>query len=123
MNANSSGRSGITWLAQRITGVLLAVFLFTHINVNHLTLGEKFIDFSLVNQRLGGSAGWKIFYLLFVPSCVFHAMNGLWGIIADYRPSENVRRMSIAALWLLGFALTWIGADTLINLFTTRGGI
>ncbi len=110
-------RSALTWVLQRVTGVLLVVFLFTHINVNHLSLGGRIIDFSLVNARLAGSFGWKIFYLLFVPSCVFHAMNGLWGILADYRPSDVVRRAAMAVLWLVGLALTYVGADTLFNLF------
>jgi succinate dehydrogenase/fumarate reductase cytochrome b subunit len=96
---------------------MLAVFLFTHMNINHLTLGSNIIDFSLVNTRLAGSLGWKIFYIMFVPCCAFHAMNGLWGILIDYRPSEMVRRASMAALWLIGLGLTYIGADTLINLF------
>jgi succinate dehydrogenase hydrophobic anchor subunit len=110
-------RSPLTWMLQRLTGIMLVAFMFTHINVNHLTLGDRIIDFSLVNERLAGSVGWRVFYLLFVPSCVFHAMNGLWGIIADYRPSDIVRRLSLAVLWLIGLALTYIGADTLINLF------
>lgn len=87
-------------------------------NVNHLTLGERLIDFSLVNARLAGSICWKIFYILFVPCCVFHAMNGLWGILADYRPSRLFRRIVVILLWIVGLALTYIGADTLINLFT-----
>ena len=113
----TSSRSALTWFLQRITGIMLVVFLFTHISVNHLTLGERIIDFSLVNSRLAGSVWWKIFYILFVPSCVFHAMNGLWGIFIDYRPSETLRILVTAVLWLLGLALTYFGADTLINLF------
>lgn len=118
MAEDRTTRSTLTWLLQRITGLFLVVFLFTHINVNHLALGDRIIDFSLVNTRLAGSLGWKIFYILFVPCCVFHAMNGLWGILADYRPSETFRKLAMAALWLIGLALTYIGADTLINLFT-----
>jgi len=117
MSEYSSSRSTMTWLLQRISAIMLVVFLFTHMNVNHLSLGERIIDFSLVNARLSGSLVWKVFYILFVPCCVFHAMNGLWGIIADYRPSDMVRRVAIALLWLVGLALTYFGADTLINLF------
>jgi succinate dehydrogenase hydrophobic membrane anchor protein len=117
MDSAGTGRSLVTWLLQRITGIMLVVFLFLHINFNHLTLGDRIIDFTLVNERLAGSFGWKLFYLLFVPSCVYHAMNGLWGILADYRPSVGFRKLSIAVLWLLGLALSYIGADTLFNLF------
>jgi succinate dehydrogenase hydrophobic anchor subunit len=106
-----------TWLLQRITGLVLVAFLFTHISVNHLFLGERIIDFSLVNERLAGSTGWRAFYILFVPSCVFHAMNGLWGILADHRPADTLRGLALAVLWLVGLALTYIGADTLIHLF------
>jgi len=117
MDVSTSSRSTLTWFLQRITGLLLVVFLFTHMNINHLSLGERIIDFSLVNSRLAGSFGWKIFYIMFVPACAFHAMNGLWGILIDYRPSAMIRNVSQAALWLIGLALTYIGADTLINLF------
>ncbi len=117
MKTMPSSRSALTWLLQRITGLMLAVFMLTHLNVNHLTLGDRLIDFSLVNTRLAGSMGWKIFYLLFVPSCVFHAMNGLWGVLVDFRPSDMTRRVFMAALWLIGLALTYFGADTLMHLF------
>ncbi len=122
IESTDTGRSALTWLFQRITGILLVVFLFTHISLNHLLSGDRIIDFALVNERLSGSFGWKLFYVLFVPSCVYHAMNGLWGILADYRPSVEFRKLAIAALLLLGFALTFIGADTLLNLFRAQGG-
>lgn len=117
LEEDSVTRSTWTWLFQRVTGISLVVFLFTHMNFNHLLLGDRLIDFSLVNARLAGSLWWKIFYLLFVPSCVYHAMNGLWGILADYRPSVAFRRIAIICLWLFGLALIYVGADTLINLF------
>lgn len=117
MNAPITNRGTLTWLLQRISGLFLVVFLFTHMNINHLTLGERLIDFTLVNERLAGSTGWKIFYILFVPCAAFHAANGLWGIIADYRPSDSVRRVALGALFLMGLALTYFGADTLIHLF------
>ena len=117
MNGSTAVRGRFTWFFQRVSGILLVVFLFTHMNINHLTLGERLIDFSLVNARLAESIGWRIFYILFVPCCVFHAMNGLWGILADYRPSRSFRRIVVTVLWIVGLALTYIGADTLINLF------
>ncbi len=117
MEAPMNTRGTWTWLLQRITGIFLVVFLFTHMNVNHLTLGDRLLDFTLVNERLSGSLGWKIFYIFFVPSATFHAVNGIWGIIADYRPTTGVRYVTLGFLALIGLALTFFGADTLIHLF------
>jgi len=98
MPTHISTRSTFTWLAQRISALFLVFFLFTHINFNHLIkwqTGEHgwrgLIEFGFVQARLtSGSIFWSIFYFLFIPICVFHALNGLWGILADYRPGPRL---------------------------------
>jgi len=130
MQAYHSTYSTFTWLAQRITALFLVYFLFTHIDFNHLiqwAQGEYgwtgLIDFSFVRARLqSGSVFWMIFYFLFIPVCVFHAMNGLWGIIADYRPSPRLGKFLQVVLILIGLALTYFGASTMINLFQIGTG-
>ena len=112
-----SNQSLLTWFLQRFSGLFLAFFLFTHIDVHHFLHREGLIDFAMVNQRLGGSFWWKLYYLLFVPFCVFHALNGIWAILADYRPSGGFTVTTKIVFWVIGLLLIFIGAMTLINLF------
>lgn len=129
MQANLSTKSTFTWLAQRISAIFLVFFLCTHINFNHLIaweLGEHgysgLINFQFVQSRLAsGSTLWSIFYFAFIPICVFHAINGLWGVIADYRPPELIAKFLQAVIVLIGFALTFFGASTMFNLFGNGG--
>jgi len=130
MQVNLSTKSTFTWLAQRISAIFLVYFLFTHVNFNHLVsweMGEYgwrgLIDFQFVQNRLAsGNIFWQIFYFSFIPVCVFHAVNGLWGIVADYRPPVRVALFLQAVLVLIGLALTYFGVSTMFNLFGKGGG-
>jgi succinate dehydrogenase hydrophobic anchor subunit len=125
MQEKISTKSTFTWLAQRISALFLVIFLFTHVNFNHLIdwqAGEHgwrgLIDFMFVRERLlSGTLFWKVFYFSFIPICVFHAVNGLWGIIADYRPSGRVAIFLQAVLMLIALALIYFGLSTIFNLF------
>ena len=115
-----SNQSLWTWLLQRISGLFLAFFLVTHLNVHHLfhditTAG--IINFSLVRENLASSGWWQVYYFLFVPFVVFHALNGLWGIIADYRVSGQATVLLKVLFWIVGLFLIVIAALTLRNLF------
>jgi succinate dehydrogenase hydrophobic anchor subunit len=112
-----SNQSLLTWFLQRFSGLFLAIFLFTHIDVHHFLHRQGLINFAEVNERLAGSVGWKIFYIFFVPFCVFHALNGIWAILADYRPSGGFSASTKVVFWVVGLILTAIGALTLVNLF------
>ena len=75
--------------------------------------------------RLGlqaGSVFWTVFYFLFIPICVFHAMNGIWGIIADYRPSDRLAVFLQAVFVLIGLALVYFGVITMYNLLQIGTG-
>jgi succinate dehydrogenase hydrophobic anchor subunit len=112
-----SNQSLLTWFLQRLSGLFLAFFLFTHINVHHFLHQEGLIDFATVNARLSGSFWWKLYYLLFVPFCVFHALNGLWAVLADYRPSGGLSAFGKVVFWVVGIILIVVGTMTLTNLF------
>jgi succinate dehydrogenase hydrophobic anchor subunit len=112
-----SNQSLLTWLLQRLSGIFLAFFLFTHIDVQHFLHRKGLIDFAEVNARLAGSIWWKIYYIFFVPFCVFHAMNGIWAILQDYRPSGGFTVATKLVFWIIGIILCVVGAMTLNNLF------
>jgi len=107
MNQKPGKGSAYGWLLQRITGIFLAFFLILHFQVLHFTARWK-IDFDLVTQRLE-STGWVIFYLIFVPAGLFHAFNGAWQVIHDYRPKSGTQKAVKSLLWILGIALSAYG--------------
>lgn len=110
----SVGERGVfAWLFQRLTAVLLAYFLFWHIIVLHF-LNTKKISLDLVLTRIrDNEIFWMTFYAVFIPSLLFHAMNGLWSVILDYDPPRLLKRMILALLWITGIALTIIGLVTI----------
>ncbi len=120
MTENVSTQSALTWFLQRISGILLAFFLITHLNVHHLfhdITAHGIIDFASVRENLASSFWWKVYYIVFVPFVVFHGLNGFWQIIADFRLSSGAAVLIRALFWVLGIFLTLIAALTLTNLF------
>ncbi len=120
MAEKTSTQSQWTWMFQRISGLFLAFFLVTHLNVHHLfhdisTAG--LISFDTVRTNLASSSLWKVYYFLFVPFVVFHALNGLWAIIADYRIPGKLSIIVRAIFWIIAAVLIITGFFTLKNLF------
>ncbi|MGB8656851.1 MAG: succinate dehydrogenase, hydrophobic membrane anchor protein [Candidatus Zixiibacteriota bacterium] len=113
MNEKTSKSSAYGWLLQRITGIFLAFFLILHFQVLHFTK-EWRIDFSVVTRRMD-STGWVIFYLIFVPAGLFHAFNGAWQVIHDYRPRPGMQSAVKALLWILGIAISAWGYYLIIT--------
>jgi succinate dehydrogenase hydrophobic membrane anchor protein len=94
------------WFLQRLTGLLLAVFLITHTVVLHFS-GNSPIDFKVVVARLTNSL-WLLFYVLFLTNAIFHALNGVYGVIEDYNPSRTLKVSLSAILWVMGLlAVVW----------------
>lgn len=120
MTERVSNQSVLTWFLQRISGVLLAFFLITHLDVHHIfhdITTHGIISFESVRDNLASSAWWRVFYILFVPFVVFHALNGFWQILADFRLSTGGTIFMKAVFYILGIALVVVGTMTLINLF------
>ena len=107
MNQKPGKGSAYGWLFQRITGIFLAFFLILHFQVLHFTKDWK-IDFDIVTRRMDNTA-WVIFYLIFVPAGLFHAFNGAWQVIGDYRPKVGIQKTVKALLWILGIAFSAYG--------------
>ncbi len=126
MSQGIATRGALFWLFQRLTGVFLAVFLFTHVKVLHWDFNfakEGLIDFSMVTQRLQGSMGWVIFYLFFIVSVLFHGLNGLWAVVLDFRPSRGIQTAWLSALWGVGILVAIWGFFTLHAFYTAGGAL
>ena len=126
MNQAIATRGALFWLFQRLTGIILAVFLFTHVKVLHLDhnfVNEGLIDFSLVTERLAHSMGWVIFYFFFIVSALYHGLNGLWAVVLDFRPSRGIQTTWLSVLWALGILFAIWGLFTLHSFYVGTGGI
>lgn len=73
----------LSWFFQRVTAVFLIFGMAVHILV--LPLGGERLSYSLVSGRLSHT-GWILFDLLLLASCIYHGLNGVWGVFLDYNP-------------------------------------
>jgi succinate dehydrogenase hydrophobic membrane anchor protein len=71
------------WFFQRVTAIFLVLGMAVHILV--LPFGGERLSYSLVSGRLS-HMGWIVFDLLLLLSCIYHGLNGIWGVILDYNP-------------------------------------
>ena len=102
---------GLFWLAQRLSGVLLAGGLALHLAAIHLPPGSG-SNFRDVAARLA-SPGWRLFEAAFLVVVTYHALAGLWTIVEDYAPSGQLRRLLLLLLLALGAGLTLTGLYSL----------
>ncbi len=96
------------WLLQRVSGIFLAYALVVHLwTVHYVNMGR--LNWETIATRLQDGTFWTIYYLLFIPSVVYHALNGIWGIALDFSPSPTLRKAWATALWTGGLSLLVYG--------------
>jgi succinate dehydrogenase hydrophobic membrane anchor protein len=109
MAVQAKARGVLSWFFQRITAVLLVYFLGTHIVILHF-IRKGTITFASVAEKFAANpVFYKIFYMVFIPSLLFHALNGAWSVFVDYNPSEKARKITAVIFWGIGLALTAFG--------------
>jgi succinate dehydrogenase hydrophobic anchor subunit len=96
------------WLLQRVSGIFLVYALAVHLWTVHV-VDSGSLTWETITARLQDNTLWTAYYLLFIPAVVFHAGNGLWGIVLDYNPAPARRRVLLATLWAGGLALAVYG--------------
>lgn len=113
-----SGNSGhFAWFYQRVTGIILIPLLYVHYKVNHFSLGTAG-DFGAdtyaeVAAKLADPF-WKAFDILFIAFALYHALNGLWIITADYVHKESHRLAVYGVLWTIGIAAMIVGLIVIV---------
>ncbi|MEI7542598.1 MAG: hypothetical protein WCJ94_05040 [bacterium] len=109
MSAHIKTRGVFSWFLQRVTALLLVYFLGTHIVILHF-IKKGTITFASVGEKFAANPiFYKVFYFVFIPSLVFHALNGAWSVFVDYNPSPAVRKIVGLILWLIGITFTALG--------------
>jgi succinate dehydrogenase / fumarate reductase membrane anchor subunit len=101
------GKSAGLWILQRLTAVLLIIFLGVHIWVNNFSTDwsaflRAMIDLSLLALAL------------------FHGLNGVRTIVLDFDVGSQGRRYLSVSLVMLGFAAFLFGVFGFLPLFFTR---
>ncbi len=112
----SSHSGAQAWFAQRITGFVLVILLVGHFLLKHFGLeepGAGQITYAVVAKQLANPA-WKLFEISFLVVALYHALNGIWMIAADYVHPPVLRVGVYTILWLAGIALLIMGIMTLV---------
>ena len=98
----------VSWLLQRVSGLFLAYGLAVHLWAVHVVDSGR-LSWDVVTMRLQDGSSWSVYYVLFVPAVVLHALNGMWGIVLDFDPPRRLRPTLRAVFWLGGLALMVYG--------------
>lgn len=107
-SATDTGLLG--WVLQRVTAVLIAVFLGIHFWVLHFAVVGQRIDFARVADRLQDP--WFIVVdLALLATVLYHGLNGVRAFVFDFGIGQRSQRILTGALLALGvvaFAVaTW----------------
>ena len=110
-----------TWFLQRLTGLLLVFFLAVHIWMGHFAgIGdvkagreEELVLFDIVSTRL------KQAFFIFVDFgllglALYHGLNGMRGILLEWRPTRERQQLMTAGLVILGVVAFGFGARVLL---------
>lgn len=109
-SVTSLGRSGLhDWMIQRITAVVLAVYV---IYLSVFIFSTPYLQFA-VWQELFAQTGFKIFSFIAIASLCFHAWIGLWIISTDYLKPLALRMIFQTSVILLCIAFLLWGAQIL----------
>jgi succinate dehydrogenase / fumarate reductase, membrane anchor subunit len=92
------------WLLQRVTAVLIIVFLGIHIFMAHfsdLTPAGEMLSWDSIQQRVTYLPLLIVDYGLLI-TAIFHGLNGLRMIGFDFVVNKTKRKAMDAALWVAG---------------------
>lgn len=104
------------WIAQRASAAVLALAVVVHLGTI-ITAVQGGLSAAEIVDRLRGSVGWLVFYLVFVLAAAVHAPLGLRNVLREWT-SLGPRTVMLATA-ALGIALLMLGARAAFALFHT----
>lgn len=116
---NIEKRGYWSWFLQRITAILLVMGMAIHFFVFHFSPGRYASRYHDEIIHRFCSPGWIAFHICLLALVVFHGLNGLWGIFADFYWHERIVQFVKRVLWLTGLILFGVGVYILIWFATT----
>jgi len=106
MNNPAKTKGTWAWLMQRVTAVLIIVFLGIHIFMAHfsdLTPTGEMLSWESIEGRVSSLPLLCVDYGLLVCG-IFHGLNGLRMVGFDFIVNDTKRRVVDVALWVAGIA-------------------
>lgn len=101
---------------QRITGVILVIFLAWHVWETRIAaaLGET-VDFKMM-ENIVANPYVLAFYIIGIVSATFHFANGIWSFLVTWGITITPRSQRISTYITLGlfFALTFVGVSAIL---------
>lgn len=107
----------LRWLFQRLTGLLLVIFLLIHIITIHFTAADA-VSLQSVIERVHNNFFWFVFYTVFVLTTLWHGFNGLYEVVDDYKPSAFWNFLVVWGVWIIGIVLFLWGLRVLLMWYT-----
>jgi succinate dehydrogenase / fumarate reductase membrane anchor subunit len=103
------------WIMQRVSAALLIGLAFTHFGIQHFT--SDAVSTGLTVAARFNDPWWQGYYVAFILLALYHGINGVVGIVRDYRPRTVFRVVIEAALWSLA---AFFAARGVINIAAPR---
>jgi len=104
MNNPGKTKGTWAWLLQRVTAVLILVFLAIHIYLAHFSnLNDELLSWENVESRVQALPLLIVDYGLLI-TAIFHGLNGLRMVGFDFIVDRTKRRAVDVALWIAGIA-------------------
>jgi|688.fasta_scaffold03744_8 succinate dehydrogenase / fumarate reductase cytochrome b subunit len=106
-----------TYYFQRITGIVIFIFIFVHIW--QFRFNEQ-LDFEAVAKSLR-QPGWAIAYFIGIAATVYHFANGLWNFLISWgiTVGKNAQKVSGIVCLAIGLTVFGIGLSALWTFYTS----
>jgi len=112
-------QTGWAWIWQRITALFLAAGLLIHFwALHYIKLFDEAKKIPSESRWVGARflespVFWTLFDSLLLATALYHAMNGVYGIVQDYHPKKRSASIWAWSLWVLGLILFALGLSLL----------
>jgi succinate dehydrogenase hydrophobic anchor subunit len=101
------------WLLQRVSAVLLVGLAFLHFGMQHFT--SDAVSSGLTVAARANNPWWQAYYVAFVVLALYHGINGVVGIVRDFKPRPLTRGLVELALWTIAACFAVLGIRNFIN--------
>ncbi len=109
--SSRAGRFG--WMMQRVSALLLIALAFAHFGIQHFS--SDAVSTGLTVAARMSNPWWQAFYVIFIILALYHGINGLLGVIADYAPKRICGYVAGIVFWTLGSVFAIVAISNVIG--------
>ena len=113
----SRGTGSLSWLFQRVSGLVLIVLVILHYFLMHYHMDRGHTYKSVFEALTDPTWGpWlKMMDLTMLALGLWHGLNGTWGVIRDYELSPAWSMAILSVLITVGIGLGVMGFATIVS--------